>query len=105
MLEPSSKTERLDVYNLFIAEAKDAFKKYRVLFLRGLLHPNCYEDLLVPEKTNFSNVEWLDDMRPPSNSFSVSEKLKEDEKRALAADIHVKVLSVIKEANDIYNYC
>lgn len=84
--------EEEEVFNTFLKEAQSAFRKYQVIYLKGISKPTRYSDLLPASNyTNFSAVSW--DGVPPSNTnFSlVHYSLSEDEQEQHASDIKLKV--------------
>lgn len=79
--------EKEKIFENFLLEGRSAFKKYDVLYLKGISVPKSFEDLLLQECTNFSCVNW-NDTPPSTNNFSlVSYKLSEEENKDHAVDI------------------
>jgi len=81
VLPPSaSQEEKKEIFLKFLEEGVTSFKKYQVLYLKGISKPTRYEDLLKPEKiTNYSDVNWKGS-RPSNNNFSLgSYPLTKDE--------------------------
>lgn len=101
LLPPTAyKVNKERTFEIFHSEAKQAFVKFRVLFLRGITHPTCYNDLLPAAKTNYKSVEWQD-KQPASNLFSMDVKtLTKEEKICLELAIKAHVIAVIQEAKD-----
>lgn len=82
LLPPSaSPQERETVFGKFLDEAKSAFKKYQVVFLKGVSIPQQYEDLIKPcKKSNYSDVNW-NGCQPAGNNFSLEQYSLSSEER------------------------
>lgn len=100
LLPPSSsEVAKKRTFEIFLLEAKQAFVKFRVLFLRGISLPTCYDDLLPAGKTNYACVDWHEKQRPASNLFSMDVKtLTKEEKKGVELSIKAYVIAVIEEA-------
>lgn len=88
--------EKNRVFLQFMSEGKSMFKKYQVLFLKGISIPKTYEDLLKPtEQSNFSSITWQS--APPStNNFSLmSYSLTQDEDQRHALDITTHLTNAV----------
>jgi len=84
----SSTEEKAAVFKKFSDEARSAFKKYQVVYLKGIKIPQKYEDLLKSDKdSNYDDVNWKSE-KPLSNNFSLARyPLTADEKSDRAQDI------------------
>lgn len=101
LLPPTaSEVDKERTFKIFHSEAKQAFLKFRVLFLRGITQPTSYNDLLPAGKTNYKSVEWQG-KQPASNLFSMDVKsLTKEEKICLELSIKAHVIAVIQEAKE-----
>lgn len=84
-----------DIFEQFKGEAKEAFTKYRVLYLRGTKVPSCYDELLPCSKTTYKDIHWEGIKPPPSNTFSVKD-LSASEQEALNDTITAKVKGIME---------
>ncbi|KAJ1518902.1 hypothetical protein ONE63_011488 [Megalurothrips usitatus] len=94
--EEATADEKEAVFNKFLAEGKSAFKRYQVVYLKGICIPQKYEDLLkLEKKSNYDDVNWQDD-RPSGSNFSLLQfNLTEDEKNAHKLDVKTLFTNVI----------
>lgn len=87
----TSQSEQEQIFNSFIAEGASIFKKYQVIYLKGITVPTSYSDLLRADCTNYDDINWVTE-RPASNSFSINGyALSDQEKRQHAEEIKVKL--------------
>ncbi|KAK3931988.1 SCY1-like protein 2 [Frankliniella fusca] len=96
VLPPDASQEEKDlVYQAFEEEGRQAFRKYQVLYLRGISRPTKYEDLLVPADSSYSNVNWAGS-RPSNSNFSLSQyTLSENEHEEHAMQIKLSVMKAV----------
>lgn len=92
----ASDEEKNRVFLKFLEEGNSMFKKYQVLYLKGISVPMKYEDLLKPEKeSNYGCVNWAND--PPStNNFSlVSYQLTKEEDEEHSHDVRSSLTNAV----------
>ena len=91
----ASEDEKNRAFHNFKTVAESLFQNYEVLYLKGISIPKKYEDLLKPEKSNYSSVTWLD--TPPStNNFSlVAYQLSEEQSEEHARDIRESLTNAV----------
>ena len=84
-----------EYFNCFKREAKDAFRKYKVIYLRGMQIPVTYDDLIPTPETNYRDVIWMNNVRPRSNTFSVKKDLTSEEIGKLDFDIMTEFQNIV----------
>ncbi|KAJ1518778.1 hypothetical protein ONE63_011609 [Megalurothrips usitatus] len=84
------------VFSDFQHEAKEAFGKYRVIYLRGITVPSRYSELLPVPETNYSDVAWAGCKPPRSNTFSVQQVLSQKEKDACVEEVTLILQTIVK---------
>lgn len=84
-----------EIYQSFKTEAEEAYRKYKVILLKGISLPDSYEDLLPADETSYKDVVWFKNIRPPSNTFSVKKDLTQEEKDNLDRDIMTEFQNII----------
>jgi len=77
-------------------EAEEAFRKYRVVYLRGINVPSCYRDLLPVCNSSYADVSWEGCKAPRSNSFSVKHVVPKEQLPMLKREIQVGVENIAK---------
>ncbi|XP_034246115.1 uncharacterized protein LOC117648059 [Thrips palmi] len=94
--EEASDEEKEAVFNLFLAEAKSAFKKYQVVYLKGICNPKNYKDLLKPiETSNYKAVHWKENCPSGTNFSLLQYELSEDEEVAHKLDVETQFRKVV----------
>ncbi|XP_034253862.1 uncharacterized protein LOC117652823 isoform X2 [Thrips palmi] len=73
LLPPDASTEeKVAVFQQFLDEGMSAFKKYQVVYLKGIKVPQSYDDLLKSEvHSSYDKISWKTD-KPSGNNFSLS---------------------------------
>lgn len=84
-------------------EAQDAFRKYRVVCVRGISVPSCYEDLLPVCNTSYADVSWEGSKPPRSNTFTVKHLVPGDQQATLDREILVSMENIVKTYSDLLN--
>lgn len=79
----------------FHLEAVNAFKKYRVIYLKGIKIPLMYNDLLPAPVTTYKDVVWKHDSRPRSNSFAVRGEMTPEEVEGLDVNIQTEFQNIV----------
>lgn len=65
-------------WEAFKRECKDAYRKYKVIHLKGLEVPLSVSDLTPSVKTSFKDVVWKGGERPASNVFTAVRSKEEE---------------------------
>lgn len=97
VLPPDASTEeKAAVFNKFLDEGKSAFRKYQVVYLKGISFPQSYEDLLKPDRDyNYDNIGWKSE-KPSGNNFSLARyPLSDDEKHAHTLDTRKHLINAV----------
>ncbi|KAK3932567.1 SsrA-binding protein, partial [Frankliniella fusca] len=92
----ASSEEKEAFFHEFFTEARSAFFKYQVIYLKGITIPEKYEDLMkMDANSNYDSVNWKDG-RPSGSNFSLNKLTRtaeEDSEHAL--DIKSQFTSLV----------
>lgn len=99
--EKATSDAKASVFHAFKEESQRAYKNYKILYLRGVSHPVCYDDILPAVKTNYSDVKWSSNSKPKSGLFSIIKELSQNELKTMESTIMSSVINIVSEA-EIY---
>ncbi|KAE8740794.1 hypothetical protein FOCC_FOCC013693 [Frankliniella occidentalis] len=70
--EEASLEDKEKLFHEFFSEAKSAFYRYQVIYLKGIMIPENYEDLMVmSNNSNYNDVQW-ENQKPSGTNFSLN---------------------------------
>lgn len=70
--EEASLEDKEKLFHEFFSEAKSAFYRYQVIYLKGIMIPENYEDLMVmSNNSNYNDVQW-ENQKPSGSNFSLN---------------------------------
>lgn len=99
--EDASEKEKALQFLDFLQEAKEAFRKYHILFLRGISVPSSYDDLLPVADTTYKDVCWKGTDPPRSNTFSAKGYVTVSEDSQPSSKEKEKAAYIVKKYNEL----